>query len=409
MLYLTQRVGTMTTATVKLVLRKHKRKADGTAPVWLRITANRKSRYLSTGIYLEPRHWNETKQRVRAAHPIAPALNARLQDLLLQASRQALDTPSADAVKTSLNGAGGSLTSYFEGFIDDLDTAGRFWDWKKYRVTLGKLTGCFRASICWDDLDRKALIQFERYLRETCSNNPNTVRKELQRLRRVIRLALRDGALKPEQDPFLTYERPSGKKTDRRKLSMEEISQLESAELEAGTWQRYARDAWVFSFYAGGMRFGDVCCLKVESVQNGRVEYHMLKTGTPVSVPLPERAWQIVHPYVEGKEPGEFVFPFLRRGDDADPVRLRRRISSKNALANRYVKQAAERAGLDNAKSISMHIARHSFADYARTKSGNLYAISKTLGHSSLQITQAYLKSFDQDAVDRLADELWGP
>ncbi len=105
----------MTTATVKLVLRRHKRKADGTAPVWLRITANRKSRYISTGIYLEPRHWNETKQRVRAAHPIAPALNARLQDLLLQASRQALDTPSADAVKTSLNGAGGSLTSYFEG------------------------------------------------------------------------------------------------------------------------------------------------------------------------------------------------------------------------------------------------------------------------------------------------------
>ena len=70
MFYLTQRVGTMTTATVKLVLRRDKRKADGTAPVWLRITANRKSRYISTGIYLEPKHWNETKQRVRAAHPL---------------------------------------------------------------------------------------------------------------------------------------------------------------------------------------------------------------------------------------------------------------------------------------------------------------------------------------------------
>ena len=62
---------------------------------------------------------------------------------------------------------------------------------------------------------------------------------------------------------------------------------------------------------------------------------------------------------------------------------------------------------VDDADRISMHLARHSFADYARTKSGNLYAISKTLGHSSLQITQAYLKSFDQDAVDQLADELW--
>ncbi len=124
----------MTTATVKLVLRRDKRKADGTSPVWLRITANRKSRYISTGIYLEPRHWNETKRLVRASHPIAPALNARLQDVLLEASRQALETPSADAVKTSLNGTGGSLVSYFQGFIDDLDTAGRFGDWKKYRT-----------------------------------------------------------------------------------------------------------------------------------------------------------------------------------------------------------------------------------------------------------------------------------
>ncbi len=40
--------------------------------------------------------------------------------------RQALETPSADTVKTSLNGTGGSLVSYFQGFIDDLDTAGRF-------------------------------------------------------------------------------------------------------------------------------------------------------------------------------------------------------------------------------------------------------------------------------------------
>ena len=217
---------------------------------------------------------------------------------------------------------------------------------------------------------------------------------------------MRDGVIKPEQDPFLTYERPGGKKPDRRKLSLEEISQLEVAELEAGAWHRYARDAWVFSFYAGGMRFGDMCCLKVESVQNGRVEYRMLKTGTLVSVPLPERARQILRPSVEGKEPGDFVFPFLRRGDDADPVRLRRRISSKNALANRYVKLAAERAGIEP-DGLSMHVARHSYADFARSKSGNLYAISKTLGHSSLQITQAYLKSFDQDAVDQLADELW--
>ena len=57
------------------------------------------------GIFLEPKHGNTTTQRVRAAHPIASAPNARLQDLLLQASLQALGSPSADAVRQGFGGA----------------------------------------------------------------------------------------------------------------------------------------------------------------------------------------------------------------------------------------------------------------------------------------------------------------
>ena len=59
-------------------------------------------------------------------------------------------------------------------------------------------------------------------------------------------------------------------------------------------------------------------------------------------------------------------------------------------------------------EGLSTHVARHSFADYARQRTGDLYAISKSLGHGNLQTTQTYLKSFDRDAVDKLADELWG-
>ena len=52
-------------------------------------------------------------------------------------------------------------------------------------------------------------------------------------------------------------------------------------------------------------------------------------------------------------------------------------------------------------------MARHSFADHARTRSGDLYAISKSLGHGNLQTTETYLRSFDRDAVGSLADDLW--
>ena len=277
----------MNNASVKLILRENKKKKDGTVPIWIRITANRKSRYISTGIYLEPKHWNDKKHKIRASHPLAPTLNASLQKAMLRVTEEALDTTSADTVKASVKSGGGSFTTYFEQFIEGLNTQDRFWDWKKYRVTLKKLRACLGNEIHWKDLDRSALQDFEKHLREDCGNSNNTTRKELQRLRRVIRQGIKDGIVKPEADPFLVYDRPPAKEVERRKLFIEEIQALEQLDLEAGSSLCIARDAFILAFYGGGIRFGDVCLLRAESVVEGRLKYRMMKTGSLVSIPLP--------------------------------------------------------------------------------------------------------------------------
>lgn len=398
-------------ATTKLVQRADKARADGTAPVYLRITANRKSRYKATGVYVEPKHWNPNRQEVRASHDIADALNAKLRDTLNEAREHALDAPNAQAVQQKLNGAGGSLTGYFQRFIDRLDAKGKLWEWKKYRVTLGKLRECLGTDLAWRDVDRDALTRFERFLREQKKNNPNTIRKELTRTRRVYKEAIREGVIAPSDDPFLLYQKPKAQKVERRKLSPEEIGKLESVGvgegLTPGTFDEAARDAFVFSYYAAGMRFGDVARLKASEVADGRASYRMLKTGTPVSVPLPPPAVRIAQRYAESAESrGGYLFPFLEPGDERDGVHLRRRINSKNSQANTSLKRVAEKAGVEPV-GLSFHVSRHSFADYARRQGGDLYAISKALGHSTLQITEGYLRSFDRDAVDSLTAKLW--
>ena len=56
-----------------------------------------------------------------------------------------------------------------------------------------------------------------------------------------------------------------------------------------------------------------------------------------------------------------------------------------------------------------MHIlVRTSPGTRSPRRSHDLYTISKSLGHSNLQMTEQYLKSFDRDAVDRLAGQVWG-
>lgn len=398
---------------VKLYQKASKQKADGTAPVYVRVTANRKTSLRSTGVYVRPRDWNENRQRVRASHDLADALNAKLAEHIHEAQRAALDSASAKAAKAALDGSSGTLTAYFERFIDRLRAQGArsHWEVKKYSSTLAKLRGALGDELSWGEVDRDALQTFERYCRQTKKNNPNTVRKELTRLRRVYKEAIRDGAVKPSEDPFLVYQKPKGRRVERRKLplaAVEKLAALGPADgLAEGSFDGVARDAFVFSFYAGGMRFGDVAKLKASEVNGGRATYRMLKTGTPMSVPLPPAAVVIADRYRGGADGrGGYLFPLLEAGAEGDGVHLRKRISSRNAQVNAALKRLAVLADIEP-DGLSFHVARHSFADYARRQSGDLYAISKSLGHGNLQTTETYLKSFDRDAVDGLADQLW--
>ena len=63
-------------------------------------------------------------------------------------------------------------------------------------------------------------------------------------------------------------------------------------------------------------------------------------------------------------------------------------------------------AGID--KPLSTHIARHSFADVARSAGWSIYDISKALRHSSVEMTERYLKAFDTAALDDRMNELFG-
>lgn len=392
--------------TTKLVLRESKKREDGKAPVWLRITANRKSRYVSSGIYVEPRHWNDNKRRVRKSHPISNALNARLRKLRLDAEEAALDASTADAVKAEVQGGAGNLTTFFKRFIKDLDDQDKYWEHKKYKVTLGKLHGALGQDLTWADLDREALQRFERHCHEERGNNPNTTRKELTRLHRIVNQAIKEEVLSPGDDPFHTYEMPKRVPPDRRRLTREEMRALEEVALVEESDLELARDAFVFAFYGGGMRFGDVCHLRRTGITDGRLRYRMLKTDAPISLPLPDPAQQIAKRWT-GRHDRPFVFPFLEKGDAQDPVRLRKRIASQTTLVNDSIKKVARLAEISKPEEVSTHVARHSFADFARRRSGDLYAVSKSLGHSRLRVTEQYLSAFDQDAVDGLADELW--
>jgi site-specific recombinase XerD len=73
---------------------------------------------------------------------------------------------------------------------------------------------------------------------------------------------------------------------------------------------------------------------------------------------------------------------------------------------NKCCKQLAKR--INTYKPITMHTARHGFAELARKKKVDLYSISKALGHFSLSITERYLASFDIDTLEETVNTVFG-
>lgn len=403
----------MANTSVKLYLKASKSRVDGTAPVYVRLISDRKSSLISTGVYVEPKFWNADRGRVRASHDVADALNNRLQRKLNEVRVAAMDAPSARRAKAAVDGPKGSMSAYLERYVAALKAKGdrAFWEARKFGVLAGKVRDALGADLSWGGLDREALTIFERHLRDVCGNNANTTRKELSRLRRVVREAVRDREIAPGDDPFLVFRMPRKEPVDRRRLKLEEVEAIAALGpadgLVPGSFDEVTRDAFVFAFYASGMRFGDACRLRASDVRGGRVEYRTLKTQRPMSTPLPPAALAIASRYSEAAgERGGFLFPLLKPGDEADGVRLRRRINSRNSQANTALKRIGAKAGVD-VTGLSFHVSRHSFADHARRASGDVYTISKALGHSDLKVTAGYLSSFDRDALDDLNASIW--
>ena len=400
------------TTTLKLLLREDKARTDGTAPVYLRITHRRRSRFVKSGVRVAPNLWSPAKQRVSRTHPLAAKLNQDLEALMSRAMQARTELnhwgrPTAEAVQRLLKEDGGASTlfPFMESYADEWKRKGKYWEYKKVLVLRNKLRGyAKRKGLDFRDIDREFLIGFRSYMRTECKNMESTQEKALYMLKAIFKRAVQDKLISPTDDPFVYYSIGVTRGT-REKLTLQQIHDLEAVEVEPGSKQEVARDVFLFAFYASGMRFGDVCSLRWECVRGDRLVYTMMKSGKPKSVKLKRRAQEILDRYrTTTAHSGPFVFPLLDPDlDYSDPFFLRKKVHSKTAGVNLRLKQLAEKAGIE--AKVTTHVARHSFADLARRKSnGNVDAVRRSLGHSKLQTTQTYLDSFDQDAEDGLMD-----
>lgn len=400
-------------ATVKAVTRPKKDK-EGQRTIYIRITQGTKVRYVSTGLKVKPRYWNEEKGKVRSSdYYDEDSMNKIIQDKIKAVTdeiyrRKATDQDiNPDALKkviTTKSDPSSDFIKYAEKFADrkrqtNIQTG------RRYDAIVYKLQEYTGGKLPFKDLSVSWLKEYSDWLAKERENKPNTIHSNMRAIRAILYDAIREGIFPQEKNPFfkMTLKQP---KVSRTKLNPGEIKALMRIDEFYDKMEELARDAFLFSFFTCGMRFRDVALLKWKQKEQNHIRYKMNKTGNSQSVKLVPQAIAIMNKYIKSATPDSFVFPLIDSTKNIDDPKIRDQdISSKNAYVNKRLKTLAGKAEIN--KSISFHVARHSYADIARKKGVDLHSISKSLGHQGLKTTEKYLKGLDNQTTDQAVENLF--
>ncbi|MEP1305115.1 MAG: site-specific integrase [Balneola sp.] len=403
-------------ASLKVLLRKNKQKSDQTCPLALRITHNRKTRYIFLGQYVLEKHWNEDTQRVKKSHPNSARLNNLILKKLSEANDTILELESKDnpvsvkQIKNKVTNSNSDI-SFFdlgEKRIKEYEDKGTFSVSRADQSILNNIEAFNGGkNLSFSDITVSFLDRFKTYCVTRLNHKKRTATNQLMLIRTLYNRAISEGIIDEKNYPFggdnISIKLSSGNKIG---LTEEEIRMIEEMEFKQGTSIWHTKNIWLFSFYFAGVRVSDVLSLKWSDIKNERLYYEMSKNDKPVSLKIPEKALAIIELYIKDKNSSDdYIFPYLKEANQDDPEDIFRKSRNASRLLNKWLKRIAEQAGID--KNLSNHISRHSFGNIAGEKIHPLM-LQKLYRHTDLKTTINYQANFinkeADDALDKVID-----
>ncbi len=402
----------MSTASIKIVLRKRPNK-DGTRPLILQITKNRKSSILHTGQDIKESDWDAKKQKVKKSHPNSARINNYLLKKLAEANEKSLELEatreivSSRAVKENIRPAVG--TTFFaqaEAYLSDLKEGGKYNQYTADKPRVKHFREYLKGNdITFADISAGLLERFKGYLKGLGDKSQRTIINHLVVIRSVFAYAAKNKVIDKKLSPFgkdgIKIKFPDSIKIG---LTPEEVKRIEEAELPAGSFENHARNLWLFSYYFAGMRAGDVLRIKWSDIQNERLYYSMGKNDKGGSLKIPAKAIKIIAAYENKKRSADdFVFPDLKVvADTNNKFIVDRTIAFTTSRVDKFLRNhVAPAAGIE--KKLTMHIARHTFGNISGDRIP-IQMLQKLYRHSNITTTIGYQANFIFKDADEALD-----
>ncbi len=442
---------------VKVVYYTTNTLVDGSHPFYVRITKDRKRKYIATDLSLHPDYWDKDKEKVRRKYPEPgrEKLIRKLAEWEAKYSEAAVSLAEADephdapaVAAKAIEGRKAARRIKLLAYCDELRAGyiktgqvGNAGVYRDLRNQLAKFVaaenntlspptgrGQSEAWASWlslydiplDRVNVNFCHEWEQTLRAT-GMKENTLSFRFRTLRSVLNQAIAAGLVKATAYPFARtvaekHKLQVGKfdvSTAKRAISRDELRRLEALQ-PVNERQRLAKDMFIFSFYAGGINFVDLAQLRWrdlsgKAVGTGypeRLNYVRQKTGGKFSLRLLAPAAAIVafyRPFTYATL-ASYVFPVLDVTQHITPHQIKNRLHKVLGQVNKELKELGQQVGI--ATPLTTYVARHTFATTLKQDGNQTAVISQAMGHKSEAVTAVYLDSFASDLVDAAYESL---
>nr|BFF36935.1 site-specific integrase [Tenacibaculum mesophilum] len=388
--------------TIRYISEKSKTRRNNKAPLYCRITFQKKRKQFATGLFINPNYWDSKKQKLLKKVENSEIVNTQLSlisqkineaFLLLQLQQNDFNVEdiysqykgeNTREEKTLLelydihNGQAKKLIG-----IDFKEVS-----WSRYVENKRKIEKFIkfkykRNDIKLNKLDLKFIKDLEYYFKTELKLSQATINRSLQRVRKIIQFGIDENYL--EKNPFSLY-KPTKYKIELVYLTTKELKELEEFAFNQIRLAQI-RDLFVFCCYTG-LAYQEMSSLTSKHIVKGFdnnywIEMFRQKTSSKIAIPLLPKAELLLDKY-------ENNLPKI-----------------SNQKFNSYLKEIADIVGIN--KKLTHHVARKTFATTVLLYNGiSMEVVSELLGHSRLQVTQEHyakvVRGKVSDEINKLKD-----
>ena len=290
------------------------------------------------------------------------------------------------------------VVAFMKQVADGLQMEGNFGTAHVYRSSLNAIIAYRgKGDFTFNEVTPEWLKGFEIHLRSRgCSWN--TVSTYLRTFRAVYNRAVDSG--RAVYVPHLFRSVYTGTRADRKRaLDTEDMqkvfTQLPQSSAVTSDMRR-TQGLFVLMFLLRGLPFVDLAYLRKSDLHDNVITYRRRKTGRPLSVTLTPEAMAILKRYMNRDASSPYLFPLLNSREGTKEAYHEYQLALRNF--NRQLMLLGEMLGLGD--KLSSYTARHTWATTAYYCEIHPGVISEAMGHSSITVTETYLKPFRNKKID---------